>query len=218
VGIVAAAAGPRVASIRASSELDAIGVRHGTALSSLGRDCLRDWERFLAPFRDRAFDLLEIGVGDGASLRTWREWFPAAQLVGLEARRIHLAPPIPGCAIVQGNQADSTTLHRVVKDRRFRVVIDDGSRRADDQILTFQTLFPWLEPGSVYVCAGLPDGIDGTDVPGQPGAGAWFAALGQMLATADREHGDGVAPPGAEAILPRVRGVFLMRGCALVTG
>ncbi len=217
MGIVASAAGQRYSSTQLGWELDAIGVRHGTELSSLSRDCLRGWEPFLAPLRDRAFDLLEIGAGSGASLRTWREWFPAAQLVGLEARRIHLEPPIPGCVIVQGNQADPATLHRVVKDYTFQVVIDDGSRRADDQILTFLTLFPWLEPDSVYICAGLLDGLDATSEPRQTGAAEWFAALGRSLVASGDGRDDADGPPGAAAIQSRVRGVYLMRGCALVT-
>jgi hypothetical protein len=40
--------------------LDAIGVRHQTELSSLVWDSLRSWERFLAPLRDQAFDLLQL--------------------------------------------------------------------------------------------------------------------------------------------------------------
>src|SRR5918997_3028829 len=86
--------------------LDAIGVRHQSELSSLVWDSLRSWERFLAPRRDQAFDLLQIGVGTGASLRTWREWFPAARLVGLDPRRIVLDPAIADCTIVQGTKTD----------------------------------------------------------------------------------------------------------------
>lgn len=207
-------AAPWAGQLSPERTLDGLGIEHNTALSSLGRDCLRHWEPLFAPFRDRAFDLLEIGAGDGASLRTWRAWFPGARLVGLEARRIHLDPPIPGCVIVQGNQADPATLHRVVKDRSFRIVIDDGSRRAEDQLLTFQALFPWLEPGSLYLCAGLSESWDAAPQSDQSHAGEWFAALGRML-VAGRETVE--APPGAAAIVPRVGSVLLMRGCAVVT-
>ncbi len=83
-------------------QLDDIGVRNGTALSTLGRGCLAQWQRFLDPLRDEPFDLLEIGVGSGASLRTWREWFPLAHLVGLEARRLVFDPPIANSTIIHG--------------------------------------------------------------------------------------------------------------------
>jgi hypothetical protein len=138
-------------------QLDDIGARHGSELSSLSRDLLRTWERFLAPLRDQTFDLLQIGVGSGASLRTWREGFPAARLVGLDARRLVLDPPIAGCTIVQGNQTDPGALQPLLRDYRFRLIVDDGSHHPDDQVQTFQLLFPWLEPDSVYICAGFDE-------------------------------------------------------------
>jgi hypothetical protein len=137
--------------------LDDIGVQHGSELSSLSRDMLRSWERFLAPLRDQTFDLLQIGVGTGASLRTWREWFPEARLVGLDPRRLVLEPPIGGCTIVQGNQTDLDALQPLLRDYRFRLIVDDGSHHPDDQVQTFQLLFPWLEPDSVYICAGFDE-------------------------------------------------------------
>ena len=165
--------------------LDAIGVRHGTELSSLGRDCLAQWERFLEPLREEAIDLLEIGVGSGASLRTWREWFPLARLVGLEARRVMLESSIAGCTIVQGSQTDFEVLRRILLNRRFRLIIDDGSRHVDDQVQTFLTLFPWLEPASVYICATFPDHA-GADAAASPGSPPWGMLSSTRVATGRR--------------------------------
>jgi hypothetical protein len=142
---------------RVQCYLDEAGVRHGSELSWLSRDQLRTWERFLAPLRDQRCDLLQIGVGDGASLRTWREWFPAARLVGLDPRRLVLDPPIAGCTIAQGNPTDPGALQPLLRDYRFRLIVDDGSHHPDDQVQTFQLLFPWLEPDSVYICAGFDE-------------------------------------------------------------
>jgi hypothetical protein len=148
--------------------LDDIGVRHGSELSSLSRDVLRLWERFLAPLRGQSFDLLQIGVGNGASVRTWREWFPEARLVGLDPRRLVLDPPIAGCTLAQGNPTDLGALQPLLRDFRFRLIVDDGSHHPDDQVLTFQLLFPWLEPDSVYIGVGFDEStILATDQPGQ---------------------------------------------------
>jgi hypothetical protein len=200
-------------------QLDDIGVRHGTALSTLGRGCLDQWQRFLEPLRDQPFDLLEIGVGSGASLRTWREWFPLAHLVGLEARRLTYDPPIVGCTIVHGSQTDFFVLQRLLRDRRFRLIVDDGSRRPDDQIQTFLTLFPWLEPDSVYICASFPEGgaTAGEGEQRSLAGVSWFTELGRALIA----DGSGSRPPGAtrevDLVLQRATGVFLMRGSAIVT-
>lgn len=196
--------------------LDDVGVHYGTELSSLSRDYLRIWERFLAPLRDQAFDLLDIGAGAGASLRTWREWFPFARLIGLEARRLVLDPPIAGCSIVHGSQTDLAVLHHVLRDKRFRLIVDDGSRRADDQVSTFLTVFPWLDAASVYICASLPDGaLTWVDESAQRAGAVWFSDLGRALtASGDRPPGD---PATLNLILRKATGIFLMRGCAIVT-
>lgn len=207
------------AAVLERSQLDAVGVRHGTALSTLNRGCLGEWQRFLEPLREQPFDLLEIGVGSGASLRTWREWFPLAHLVGLEARRLVCDPPIPGSTILHGSQTDFFVLKRLLRDRRFRLIVDDGSRRPDDQIQTFLTLFPWLEPGSVYICASFPErGTTAGDGDQRSLAGvSWFTELGRALLA----DGSGSRPPGAarevDLVLQQATGVFLMRGSAIVT-
>ncbi len=201
--------------------LDAVGVHHGAHVSSIGRNCLASWEPFLAPLRDQSCDLLQIGIGDGASLRTWHEWFPRARLVGLDARRIVLDPPIPHCITVQGNQTDIVDLRPLLREYCFRVVIADGSHHDDDQIRTFELLFPWLDPGSAYICAGFehdphgpaesPQGDDRRSGP------AWFADLGLALAGNDPWSGPPMPRSGLDEVKRLSSGVYLTRGSVVVT-
>ena len=226
--------------------LDAIGVRQGTDLSSLGWDHLGAWERFLAPLRDQAFDLLQIGVGTGASLRTWREWLPEARLVGLDPRRIILDPPVAGCAIVHGNQTDLAVQQSLLRDYRFRLIVDDGSHHPDDQVQTFQLLFPWLEPDGVYICAGFSDhAVAPRDQPAQPGehspvpagnsaqpgerstqpedraarrtGSAWFVELGGALTAGERGDCRTLEQLMRDFIVRKATGVFLLRDSVVVT-
>lgn len=212
----------------AIGRLDEVGIKCGTDLSSLGRDHLRSWERFLIPLREEAFDLLEIGVGDGASLRMWRSWFPAARLVGLDVRRVFIDPPLENCTIVHGSQTDPAVLMRLVRDYRFRLIVDDGSLHADDKLQTFLALFPWLEPNSLYLCAGVnalhsPAAAETGELRLEPvelgGAAtpAWFANLGISL-SASRPLGQ---PHSAwQAIAwaqEHATSVTLLRGSAVVT-
>lgn len=171
--------------------LDDLGRRFGTELSSLGRDCLRGWERYIPP-RTMSFDLLEIGAGGGASLRTWRDWFPRARLVGLDVRRIAPDPAIERCEIVHGAQTDPEVMRRLVRTYRFRMIVDDGSPYPEEKIQTFLAFFPWLEPGSVYFCCTGFDGTDGVAAAiGHVRAGVpsevasvpeWFARMAATLA------------------------------------
>ena len=112
-----------------------------------------------------------LGWELGAALRTWREWFPEARLVGLDPRRIILDPAIAHCTIVQGNQTDLAALQPLLREYRFRLIIDDGSHHPDDQVQTFQLLFPWLEADSIYICAGFSESestVSSLDKPEQP--------------------------------------------------
>ena len=136
----------------AAGDLDRLGRLHGTSKSSGGRNLLRAYEPFFAPLRDTAFELLEIGVGDGASLRLWADYFPRATIVGLDVRRLALGRLPDRCTLRHGSQSDLATLHDLVRAHRFRVIIDDGSHVSADQIFAFEHLFPWIEPGGVYVC------------------------------------------------------------------
>src|SRR5689334_21721842 len=64
--------------------LDAIGISEGTGKSFLWQDYLRHYERSFAPFREREFTLLEIGVFSGSSMRMWQRYFPRALIVGVD--------------------------------------------------------------------------------------------------------------------------------------
>ncbi len=150
------------------SDLDAIGRRHGASRSSLYKDLLRRYEPFLAPLRDEAFDLLEIGVGDGSSLRVWLDYFPNARIIGLDVRRVFVPDLPPRCRILHGLQGDHALLATLVRDYRFRVVIDDGSRNGAQQWASFSALFPALEPSGVYACEGVYD--DSATALGEPAA------------------------------------------------
>ncbi len=62
--------------------LDALGLKHRTDKASSGHDYLTFFDSFFAPLRDQPITLLEIGVFNGASLRTWEEYFPRGKIVG----------------------------------------------------------------------------------------------------------------------------------------
>jgi hypothetical protein len=211
-----------------TGRLDDLGIRCGTDLSSLGRDYLRSWECFMMPLREESFDLLEIGVGTAASLRTWREWFPAARLIGLDVRRVFIDPPIDNCTIVHGSQTDPMVLRQLVRDYRFRLIVDDGSQHADDKLHTFLALFPWLEPDSAYLCAGI-DALNGHAIGASGSAGlepvelggvassAWFANLAVSLSTSGAPGQSRSAWQAIARVQELATGVTFLRGSVVVT-
>lgn len=101
------------------------------------------------PSRDSSFSLLEIGIFKGASLRMWREWFPNAEIYGVDINPGHQVND----AGIQAFVCDATK--EVPEIDNLQVIIDDGSHNSSDIIKTFDLLWPRLKPGGWYVVEDL---------------------------------------------------------------
>lgn len=115
-----------------------------------GRTYLDVYEFYLNARRSNVWSVLEIGVLGGGSLRMWRDYFPQAQVYGLDIN--------PAAAFTEdrifvtiGSQADPAALARINPGGTFDLVIDDGSHLVDDQLVTFRELWPRVAPGGLYV-------------------------------------------------------------------
>lgn len=100
--------------------------------------------------------LLEIGLGSGASLKMWRDYFPQANLYCIEyfedENRInwHSAngKDIRDLTIFPGDSSKQETWENVPQN--LDVIIDDGSHEPETQIDTFLMGFPHLKQGGLY--------------------------------------------------------------------
>jgi hypothetical protein len=141
--------------------------------------------------RHRAITLVEIGVGGyrdsisgGESLRMWKEFFPKAQIIGID---IH---PKEGLSedritILQGDQSDENFLEGFAsRYGPFDVVIDDGSHICAHVIASFRALFPHLAEDGIYAIEDLQTsywarGYGGSS--GQDRAGTSMTFLQQLV-------------------------------------
>jgi hypothetical protein len=131
------------------------------------------YEAYLAGYRDRAFSLVEIGLGvkgdrweakivqgrntGGASVKMWREYFPRAHIYGLDVNECAYLDDERTRTFVadQGKVEDLARFLEAVPS--FDVVIDDGSHRPDHQQISLDFLFPHLSPGGLYFIEDLLD-------------------------------------------------------------
>lgn len=136
-------------------ELDQLAIEAGTDKSSKSHDYMRFYEYLLGPYRDQRFTLLELGVGipsrKAPSLRTWKAFFPEAQIVGVDIRRISKSFEEERIAVEIGDASRPRFLRRLARRWTPSVVIDDASHYWSHQIIGFRTLFPLLPPGGIYV-------------------------------------------------------------------
>jgi hypothetical protein len=144
-----------------SASLREIALAQGTDKEG-GHSYTDAYERHLGHLRDRPITLLEIGIGGyadpgrgGASLRMWKQFFPRAQIVGLDIEdKAHFAED--RITILQGDQGDRASLARLGSlHGPFDVVIDDGSHRSEHVIASFEVLFPFVREGGVYAIEDL---------------------------------------------------------------
>ena len=131
--------------------LDSIGILEGTDKTSLEQDYLRHYERIFGGIRNDPVQLVEIGIADGASLRTWVRFFPKATVIGIDVRKFCRAFSGDRIIVEIGSQADPEFLAELTRKYHPTIIIDDGSHQADHALLTFERLFPILSPGGYYV-------------------------------------------------------------------
>jgi hypothetical protein len=120
------------------------------------------YQRHLAPLRERALAVLEIGVGGyqdphagGESLRMWKAYFPQARIYGLDLFD-KSALQEDRIRIFQGSQDDPAVVARVVAETGpLDVVIDDGSHHVAHVLRTFELLFPHVREGGIYAVEDL---------------------------------------------------------------
>lgn len=117
-----------------------------------GRHYLDVYEPLFRPWRGDEFDLVEIGVKDGGSMRLWESYFSRARIHGLD-----INPGCEACAggrvsVTIGAQADPKALAAVAaKCSNLRLVIDDGSHLLSDLLASFYALWPKVVSRGLYI-------------------------------------------------------------------
>ena len=112
------------------------------------------YEKYFEPFRNSEINILEIGIENGDSLRIWREYFPHANICGIDIIKKDFK--IENTDILMGDQSDSKFLKLLInKYKSFDIIIDDGSHQAKHIITSFKFLFPYLNFNGLYVIEDL---------------------------------------------------------------
>ncbi len=146
------------------SILNDLGLKHRTdkatdgkrGESGRGHDYLSVYERFLAPLRLDAKTVLEIGVQKGASLRVWEEYFPNAVIHGIDIAESALRAARDRIRVSLVDQSDANALHQFASEHGpFDVIVEDGSHIWSHQIISLQTLLPFVRPGGYYIVEDL---------------------------------------------------------------
>ncbi len=134
------------------------------------------YEAYFQRLRTKPISILEIGLGvtgenwqskiahgrniqGGASLKMWSQYFPKAQIYGIDINDASYLNDerVSTFVVDQGNIEDLLKFVKSMGKIRFDFIIDDGSHRADHQQISLQALFPLLKPDGVYFIEDLND-------------------------------------------------------------
>ncbi|WP_067439637.1 class I SAM-dependent methyltransferase [Nocardioides jensenii] len=115
------------------------------------------YHRHFERFRGRKPVVLEFGVSQGGSLEMWRDYFG-------RGAKIHGVDINPKCKELErrrskifiGDQADREFLRSIVDEiGPVDVVIEDGGHQFDQQIHTFEEIYPTMAEDGVFLIEDL---------------------------------------------------------------
>ena len=123
------------------------------------------YEPFFEKVRYEPINILEVGILNGHSMLAWLEYFPNAQVYGIDIFTRVASADIPALKRKRTHWAlcDSTsmvsqsTIKRKWPDVKFDIILDDGLHTLKGQAKTFMNLIPLLKEDGTYfiedVCA-----------------------------------------------------------------
>lgn len=140
---------------------------------AIGHSYSPHYNNILRHLQKEPISILEIGVGSlsamrkhcgndyepGASLRAWRDFFPNAQVFGLDIDKTVLFES-DRIKCFYSDQADSESLHSAISEIRkysnnhgllFDIIIDDGSHQKSHMINSFETLSRYVKVNRFYI-------------------------------------------------------------------
>ncbi|HYL80046.1 MAG TPA: class I SAM-dependent methyltransferase [Candidatus Acidoferrum sp.] len=112
------------------------------------------YDRHFSRFRNTSVHVLEIGVAQGGSLQMWKSYFgKAAHIYGVDTNPHCKQVEEEQIQVIIGDQGDRRFLASLVEALpRIDILIDDGGHEMEQQIATFEVLFPHLDGQGVYLC------------------------------------------------------------------
>jgi|688.fasta_scaffold49537_4 hypothetical protein len=125
---------------------------------------LEEYERLFHRIRHLPLQIVELGVQGGWSMLMWREYFPAATIIGVDvADKPATFPEEPRFHFVQADQNDPR-LGQMIGDLAggpLDAVIDDASHIGFYTGKSFRSLFPLVKPGGTYVIEDIATSFTG---------------------------------------------------------
>jgi hypothetical protein len=122
-----------------------------------GKHYFEIYDRHFSRYRGTEVCILEFGVCQGGSLQMWKHYFgPRARVFGVDINPECKKLEEDQIRIFIGDQGNRKFLRSIPKILpRIDILIDDGGHRMNQQIATFEELFPYIDENGIYLCEDL---------------------------------------------------------------
>jgi len=114
------------------------------------------YEKHLGHLRGTKFNLVEVGIYKGGSLEIWSKYMgPDCNILGIDIDEncAKIKHDQENINIIIGDQGNPYFWNQFLSTGpHIDVFIDDGGHSMQQQILTFEKIFPIMPVGSIYIC------------------------------------------------------------------
>lgn len=142
------------------TELDVVGKKQGTDKASGQADYLKKYEMFLSTWRNRKFNLIELGVLKGASIRMWGEYFANAQVYGVDIDQACRQYEGDNRHVIIKDLGDEKSIESL-KELKPDIIVDDASHIWSHQVKALILLWDCLPHGGVYILEDIGTAFEG---------------------------------------------------------
>jgi len=153
-----------------------------------GHNFVPIYESYFKTLRNKSLNILEIGIGGyenpnagGESLLMWAEYFKYSKITGADLFEKHLNLP-NRVETIKLDQSNPEELKKLGNSKGgFDIIIDDGSHISSHVILTFETLWNYLNNHGLYIIEDTQTSywsrLGGYDKPNKKRATTYFSNL-----------------------------------------
>jgi len=141
------------------NKLEEIGKKYGTDKSG-ENNYTEIYFKYFNENRNNIKNILEIGILRGESLKMWEEFFPNANIYGIDINDISINSKKIFTYIANQNNRDQLYKLMSKLNIEFDIIIDDGSHRMEDQQISLGFLFQYVKNGGYYIIEDIGTSLD----------------------------------------------------------
>ena len=115
------------------------------------------YQNHFEPLHQNQIKLLEIGIYDhrfpGASTKLWTSFFSNLELIGIDINPEAKNLEQDNIKVFIGDQGNINHLNKCVEEYGgdYDIIIDDGIHKFEEIKTSFETLYPFLKKGGLYI-------------------------------------------------------------------